>query len=494
MKSRNIFISAFFTMSVILPLIFCVNSFSQSCDTWVALSNATKDGSVIMGKNSDRPAVEAQPLVYYPGINHKKGDKVKCTHIEIPQAEKTYAHIGSKIWWTFGYEHGLNEWGVAIGNEAEYSKEPYQKTGLLGMDLVRLALERGKSAYEAMHVIIKLLEEYGQGGNCEYSGQWDENKTYHNSFILSDPNEAWVLETAGKYWVAKKVENVWAISNTYSIENDYNEAHPDLVTHAIEKGWCKSREDFSFAYCYTDPNYSYSRAQNRANSNLRKLNDHKGKITVEFMMDEINRNHNENTVEAFKWSPNDGMFATPCMHDNAINRGRTAASMVVHLRKDMPFLLSKVYWSSFSTPCVNVFKPFYFTSQGVPPHYSIGTNKYSEDSPWWQAEKIKRLCDLNYNIFSSVVRGVFSETEKLELTRSKTIEYEVLRLLQESKNVEAEKILYDFSTYCCTRTDKEYNLLQNILQQMIQELGSNYLWIDNLRENCKINSLTLPGL
>ena len=84
--------------------------------------------------------------------------------------------------------------------------------GLIGMDLLRLALERGKTAYEAMHVITYLLEKYGQGGGCEYAGQWDENSTYHNSFIVADPNEAWVLKTAGKYWVAKKVEDVWAIS------------------------------------------------------------------------------------------------------------------------------------------------------------------------------------------------------------------------------------------------------------------------------------------
>ncbi|MFX1256154.1 MAG: C69 family dipeptidase [Promethearchaeota archaeon] len=460
----------------------------------MALSNSTKDASVIMGKNSDRPSVEAQPLVYQPRKRYEVTDKVKCTHIEIPQVQETYAHIGSKIWWTFGYEHGLNEWGVAIGNEAEGSKEPFQEIGLLGMDLVRLALERGKTAYEAMHVIINLLKDYGQGGGCEYDGQWNENKNYPNSFIIADPEEAWVLETAGKYWVAKKVEDVWSISNIYSIENDFNEAHPDLIEHAVNMRWCRSEEDFNFAYCYTHPNRNYSSSQNRATFIMKKLRENKGEITVDFMMNEINRSHHEGTIEEPKWSNIDGWIATPCMHDNPGSPYRTAASMVVHLRKDMPSLLKKVYWASFSAPCVNVFKPFYFTDQAIPEKYGIGTNKYSEDSPWWIAEKTKRLCDLNYKRLAPIVKGVFSETEKWELAQSKTIESEVLSLLSSNNIDEAKNKLHDFSSSCCVRTEKEYDSLHRILQEMTKEFGVYYLWTDYLRKNCEINQLKLSGL
>ena len=186
----------------------------RACDTWVALPDATADHSVVLAKNSDRPPMEAQPLVQFPHQRHAAGETVKCTYIEIPQVAETYEHIGSKIWWIFGYEHGMNEYGVAIGNEGEMSKEPMQWVGgLLGMDLVRLGLERGKTAYEAMHVMIDLLEQYGQGGNCQHEGEWGKS-TYHNSFMLADPREAWVLETAGKYWVAKRIRNgVYSISN-----------------------------------------------------------------------------------------------------------------------------------------------------------------------------------------------------------------------------------------------------------------------------------------
>ena len=140
---------------------------ARPCDTWVALKDATADGSIILAKNSDRPIMEAQPLVHFPRAKHPPGSDVKCTYIEIPQVSETNELILSKIWWAFGGEHGMNEHGVAIGNEAVWSKEPYQwNDGLLGMDLLRLGLERGKTAYEAMHVMTSLLEKYGQSGDA----------------------------------------------------------------------------------------------------------------------------------------------------------------------------------------------------------------------------------------------------------------------------------------------------------------------------------------
>ena len=75
---------------------------------------------------------------------------------------------------------GVNEHGVAIGNEAVFTKVPYdRRPGLLGMDLLRLALERAESAEAAVGVITSLVETHGQGGNC-----WQVKRfTYHNSFI-----------------------------------------------------------------------------------------------------------------------------------------------------------------------------------------------------------------------------------------------------------------------------------------------------------------------
>ena len=261
-----------FTVFLGVVAFSCLTGFVTSarpCDTWVAVRDATGDHSVILCKNSDRPPMEAQPLVQVLRQQHDPGERVKCTYIEIPQVAETYEHIGSKIWWAFGYEHGMNEYGVAIGNEAVWSKEPMQwGDGLLGMDLVRLGLERGKTAYEAMHVMIDLLEKYGQSGDCERPGEWGK-ANYHNSFIIADPEQAWVLETAGRYWAAKSIKHgVYSISNVYSIERDWDEAHPKLVQHAIEMGWTKSATDFNFARDYGD--YWRKDSSNAGNMQIRR--------------------------------------------------------------------------------------------------------------------------------------------------------------------------------------------------------------------------------
>jgi len=475
-------------------LIFTLYNLSQACDTWVAVGNSTRDGSVILAKNSDRPSTEVQPFQYVPRTKHPE-EKVKCTHITIPQVKETYANMGSHIWWIFGYEMGVNEWGVAIGNEAAHTKEPKAETGLLGMDLIRLALERGKTAYEAMHIIIDLIGKYGQGGNCVHKETDGRYYTYHNAFIIADPNCAWVLETAGKYWVAKKVRDVWAISNLPSIESDFDEAHPELISHAVKMGWCKSEKDFNYARAYADfPSRNFGNAQIRANSNLTRLKNRRPNITVEDMF-EICRNHHEGTIIAPRWTPNEPFFAQTCMHEcPPLGKSRTAASMVAHLRKGMPAMLRQVYWQSFSSPCVNVFKPFYFAGRTVPEQYAVGEFLYSPDSPWWWAEKTKRLTDLNYAGLAPVVQNVFRQTEKWQLERAGKMENEALKLINQGKEQEAEKLIQQFCRENTERIENEYKQLEQKLTQILPEIGVNYLFYDDLIKNCESNKLKLPKL
>jgi len=195
------------------------------CDTFIALPDATLDGTLIFGKNSDRPNGEVQDVVSFPAQQYASDDTLQCTYLQIPQAPQTNAVILSKPRWMWGAEMGANEYGVVIGNEAVWTTEHYAETGLLGMDLLRLGLERGATAYDAMQVIIELMEEYGQGGNCaEHFAM-----SYHNSYLLADETGAWVLETAGCYWVAEKITHgTRSISNGLSIHGKGDLRHPEL--------------------------------------------------------------------------------------------------------------------------------------------------------------------------------------------------------------------------------------------------------------------------
>ncbi|XP_062825245.1 secernin-3 isoform X2 [Anolis carolinensis] len=175
----------------------------SSCDTFVALPPATIGNRIIFGKNSDRPSDEVQEIVYFTAVTHSPGEKLECTYIEIEQVPETYAVVLSRPSWLWGAEMGANEHGVCIGNEAVWGKEVvYDEEALLGMDLVRLGLERASTAEKAVFIIVDLLDKYGQGGNCTESHM---AFTYYNSFLIADRKEAWVLETSGKYWAAEKI-------------------------------------------------------------------------------------------------------------------------------------------------------------------------------------------------------------------------------------------------------------------------------------------------
>lgn len=122
--------------------------------------------------------------------------KFKCTYIEVDVEEFTNETILIKPHWMWGAEMGINNKGLVIGNEAVFTRERLEPKALLGMDILRLALEYCDTAAKAVRYMIYLLEQYGQGGKAGYT----ENLRYHNSFIIADCKSAYVLETAGKNW------------------------------------------------------------------------------------------------------------------------------------------------------------------------------------------------------------------------------------------------------------------------------------------------------
>lgn len=357
------------------------------CDTLVALGSATADGSVLLAKNSDRAPNEAQLPVYVPRTQHSEA-MVKCTHIEIPQVPETFAVLLSKPFWMWGCEMGVNEFGVAIGNEAVFTKEPKAKIGLLGMDMIRLALERADTARRALDVIIALLATHGQGGWCSI---FDKKRNYHNSFLIADPGDAWVLETAGKYWAARQVQDVYSISNGITIGSEWDLASPGLVEHAVEKGWCSSAADFDFARCYSDFLYTrFSECRSRRSTTLGHLQNDRDKITVREMMSYL-RDHGSPGQDPM-WNPSKGITSV-CAHAGVpIIRDdfQSTASLVAHLRADLP-----TYWmTGTSAPCTGLFKPFHLGP--LPPELGEPAGTYDEHSLWWAHERLHRAVIADY--------------------------------------------------------------------------------------------------
>jgi secernin len=223
------------------------------CDTFVAFPPTSLKGLVVFGKNSDRPAGEKQSIKRYQGAAHTAGSTVQCTYISIPQANTTHAVLLSQIDWMWGAEHGTNEHGVVIGNEAVWTvveDEDLAIKRLLGMDLVRLGLERGSTAKEALDNIVSLLENHGQGGPCAEN---DSSITYHNSFLIADFKEAWILETAGRHWVAERVTHGGRnISNNLTIRTKFDLHSKGLQAYAQQHlQWDETKEPLlDWAKCF----------------------------------------------------------------------------------------------------------------------------------------------------------------------------------------------------------------------------------------------------
>jgi secernin len=358
------------------------------CDTLIAPRHATADGVAVFGKNSDRPPNEGQSMAYFPAAKYPAGSKVKCTYIEIPQIEKTHAVLLSKPFWMWGAEMGVNEHGLVIGNEAIYSRIPASKEpALLGMDLLRAALERAATPREAVDVITALLEEFGQGGNCYADGS---KMYYHNSFLIANAEDAWVLETVDRQWAARQVRDVYTISNCLTIGAHYDLASDGLVDLAIQKGMTRSKSQFQFAGDYSDFLYTtFAKGRTRRATTIGTLDAKKGSVGVETMMTTLRHHGDQN------FDPKKSIAGVDvCMHAGfgPIRISQSTASMVTYLDKNNPLIFA----TGTSAPCTSIFKPFWMDCASFLTEEPVPSDQMDSNSLYWVHERLHRAVLLNY--------------------------------------------------------------------------------------------------
>lgn len=317
------------------------------CDTLVSV---TEEG-LLFAKNSDRDANEAQPLEWIGPATHPAGATVACTWIEIPQVDATNGLVISRPWWMWGAEMGANEHGVVIGNEAVFTTAQSTEPALLGMDLLRLALERAATAEQAVSVIVDLLERHGQGGACSYERP---GFTYDNSFLVADPNGAIVLETAGRSWATEVVRTrSRAISNGLTISG-FAEAHSRRLRTTVSG--CRARR---------------ARTESAAAAASSPAD----------LMAAVREHTSE---EGLDWSVVNGTLTAPCVHAGGlVASSQTTASLVADLRAE------PLYWATAtSAPCTSLFKP---VRVGEPVDLGpAARNRYDPANYWWAHERLHR--------------------------------------------------------------------------------------------------------
>lgn len=443
---------------------------SRSCSTLIALQSATKNGDIIFGKNSDRPVNESQPLEYFPPADHEAGEQVQCTYISIPQVKHTYGYIGSRPYNIFGFEHGINEKGVMIGNEAVTGREtPERQWGLIGMDILRLALERSDSAAAAVEVIGGLLETYGTGGDPLIRPQY-----FNANYIIADYEEAYIFESCQRMWAAKKIQHVGHIGNIYALTDNYDKIGSRVIKEASEKGWCRDEEriNISQTFSISDCDYEDGEAYFRY-IRQEELMTGRDPFTVKMMMNNLRDHYDMDYRKPIPYDIATSKMPTICCHPGGMNGCASAASVVCSMDKNAADPFKFVYWGSMAPPCCSVFTPK-FNLGWIPKELAKAGPMYDPESPWWTFTELERYISLSYDDFAPLAIEAFQplEDELIQQVEAAKKEYDG----NESK-------LKDLSQEAFTRSMEAARRVTETIKKELSKTKINYLMLDYFRDS-----------
>lgn len=417
------------------------------CDSVGVAPARSATGRTLFAKNSDRPEGECQPFVQYPAAHHPRGARVRCTHVEIAQVAETFAVMGHSPFWVFGFEHGVNEHAVAIGNHTVFSREPVEEQpGLIGMDLVRLGLERARTAREAVEVVATLVETHGQGGPAFKPG----GGGYHNSFTIADAREVWLMETSGRRWAARRVE-AGALTNHFTLDTGWEIASRDLESFARTEGWWTERARVDVARAYRNEHVPGRISEGRLRRSCallaaRAAHDVAG-------LEALLRDHGDGGLAPpAHTSTEDEAHFTLCMHAEPV--GTTTASLVAELpardeRDDAGWRPWPV-WISFATPCTGVFLPVYVDGV-VPAAYARGGETPSDDSAWWAFARLRAAAQRDFAALNPRLRAAWAPLER-DIERERVeAEARALELARAGDGDAARDALSAFAQRCAER-------------------------------------------
>jgi secernin len=389
----------------------------RMCDTFVALPAVTRSHSVLFAKSADCEVNEANAIVHIAHKKHVKGEAVRITHLVIPQVEETFELFLTKAFWTYGCEIGVNEYGLAMGEEAVFTTRMAEdKDGIIGPDLMRLGLERARTCREAIEVMTALLEQYGQGGSAELKG----NSHFDSSFLMADAAEAYILETAGRNWAVRKIDEVGSISNMLGIYTDWT---------ACSLPGGTERLDWAGTFGLPEVPLSLG-APERQSITSSSLQSGKGEITVQTMFD-LMRQHGAGYHPA--QAP---AHRNICVHAGPQpNRWWQADGVLV---SDVGSHGVLAWVTGTSGNCVSIFKPV-FLGLELPDVGPYPGEHFDDRSLWWKHELLHRRAMADFDGLVPLIRQDFDLLEAQFLADAECVK----------SGAPAEK--YDFMEYCFNR-------------------------------------------
>ncbi|MFM7616560.1 MAG: hypothetical protein ACKO72_03745 [Actinomycetes bacterium] len=308
------------------------------CDT-LAVTSAS---GTWFAKNSDRSPDELQVVEASPA--RTPGGTLRTQYLSLPDPG-AHALVGCRPTWLAGLEVGVNEHGVAVGNEKVWTTDKIHRApdALLGMDLVRLALERGTDADGALAALTEALEAHGQGGN----GEFGHHEAYTSSFLITDARNGWHVETCGRSWAAAPIDGAVTISNRVSMRTGWTRASSDVAPGTDIDGWRLPGADVRIA----DGRLATTR---RAVQDARTIDEHHLFALLRDHAHPPANAHGPGLPGPPPPAPGAGFeHLSVCMHLAGVST--TTASMVVHLPAD-PAIAVRV-WCAIGSPCASVYVP-----------------------------------------------------------------------------------------------------------------------------------------
>jgi len=366
------------------------------CDTLCGPGAA----GMVFAKNSDRPVGEVQLAMPF-GRRPTAGCTLRTQYLSIGDTG-AHAVFLSCPTWLWGAEHGVNEFGVAIGNERVSTVHDHagRRPGLIGMDFVRLGLERASTAPHALEILIELLATYGQGGIADAV----HNEAYDSSFLIADATEAFVLDTSGTEYAAAPVTRGTAISNRLTVGTQWTQASPDLAPG----------DDFDRFRDLDAPTASADARRSAGLAFLRAQRDRGAGLAPAEVAAHL-RDHGHGPWGAPgshgpaqpppAGGPGPG-GASVCMHES--QRAVTAASFIAVLPTDLAEGAPLRAYVASGSPCASIFVPaFPRTAAGPPPFVPF---ELSCEPMWRAADAVRQRVDADPEAIEEV-RSVLDPIE-----------------------------------------------------------------------------------
>lgn len=476
-----------------LVLLLCLVQHTSACTNFLITKGASTDGSTMITYAADSHNLYGE-LYFQPAANHPAGALRKIHEWdtgkylgEIAEVPHTYSVVGN-----------MNEHQLAIA-ETTFGgrKELASQAGAI-MDygsLIYVALQRAKTAREAIEVMTTLANEYGYYSSGE-------------SFSLSDKDEVWILEMIGKgegekgaVWVARRVPDGYisghanqARITTFPLNDSENCLYSeDVISFAEEKGWYKGRKkEFSFSDVYAPVDFGAARfcearvyaGFNKVKSDMNQYESyaegkvsygkHKfatnrlplwvkpdEKLSVKEVM-EMMRDHYEGTSLDMTKDIGAGPHKLPYRwrnmtwkvdsveycHERAISTQQTAFSFVSQSRASLPDAIGGILWFGVDDSYSTCYAPIYTSITEIPECFRVGNGdmlNYSETSAFWVFSKVSNFAYLRYDDMIKDVRTKQGQIESRFIKLSSAIDQAALQILQEKGEESARSFLTTYS-------------------------------------------------